>query len=333
MLIRKDKSIETLPQGYTVIGYGTDEFEDLVEEMEAAQDVIAWLDWDNGGRWTEPGEKKNPGGGGAILYAVKTDSELYRRHQEPPILTGKTVAEALEIQDFPFEIRDQKGRIVYCENADRVWMRVTYHTKRGVASCWNSLGYNWKIPFDNSIAETKPETKPQLDQGKRLAVALREEGVLPLKIARILMNACDLDLSQVSYVLHKTLELRAEYVAKLFYRDLCIPVQTVAHILYTTLLGRSAEPLCKILKSDLRVWKCTAAGVLINDLKLPAEVVAKALHSPYGANISVPELVRILHTAGMPRRQIQAAIREGCGIRLTDETIQDYLAEREGFCE
>ena len=38
----------------------------------------------------------------------------------------KTIAQQLNVKDFPFEIRDKKGRLIYWEDSDGYWRKYEY---------------------------------------------------------------------------------------------------------------------------------------------------------------------------------------------------------------
>jgi hypothetical protein len=40
----------------------------------------------------------------------------------------KTIAQQLNIKEFPFEIKDKKGRLIYFENSNRVWWKSEYYS-------------------------------------------------------------------------------------------------------------------------------------------------------------------------------------------------------------
>jgi hypothetical protein len=69
----------------------------------------------------------------------------------------KTIAQQLNIKDFPFEIKDKEGNKIYCEDNNGYWYKREW--KDGLeVYCENSYGYwykkEWKdgngIYFENS---------------------------------------------------------------------------------------------------------------------------------------------------------------------------------------
>ena len=58
----------------------------------------------------------------------------------------KTIAQQLNIKDFPFEIKDNDGQEIYHEDSDGYWCRIEY--KDGLQVYYeNSRGYWWKSEY------------------------------------------------------------------------------------------------------------------------------------------------------------------------------------------
>ena len=52
----------------------------------------------------------------------------------------KTIAQQLGVTDFPFRIKDKKGRLIYREDLDRVWERYEYDSLDREIYCEDSNG-------------------------------------------------------------------------------------------------------------------------------------------------------------------------------------------------
>ena len=56
----------------------------------------------------------------------------------------KTIAQQLNVKDFPFEIRDKEGRIIYIEDKDGKWTKREYDSRALISNnmiyCEDSTG-------------------------------------------------------------------------------------------------------------------------------------------------------------------------------------------------
>jgi hypothetical protein len=52
-----------------------------------------------------------------------------------------TLAQQNNITEFPYIIRDQKGRIIYLENPSGSWVKSEYDANSNVTYCEDSTGY------------------------------------------------------------------------------------------------------------------------------------------------------------------------------------------------
>jgi hypothetical protein len=59
-----------------------------------------------------------------------------------------TLAQQNGITEFPYIIKDEKGRIIYFENADGYWYKSEYNSRGNETYCKNSLGYWRKREYD-----------------------------------------------------------------------------------------------------------------------------------------------------------------------------------------
>jgi hypothetical protein len=59
-----------------------------------------------------------------------------------------TLAQQNGITEFPYIIRDQKGRSIYYENADGFWYKVEYDASGKETYCENAYGYWRKREYD-----------------------------------------------------------------------------------------------------------------------------------------------------------------------------------------
>ncbi len=56
-------------------------------------------------------------------------------------MTTKTIAQQLNITNFPFEIKCEKGNEVYFENSNSYWIKSQFDEKGNRIYCENSNGY------------------------------------------------------------------------------------------------------------------------------------------------------------------------------------------------
>ena len=65
----------------------------------------------------------------------------------------KTIAEQLNITEFPFRIKDSKGRIIYFEESDKRWAKFEHDSEGNVIYLENSNGYWSKREYDTNNKE------------------------------------------------------------------------------------------------------------------------------------------------------------------------------------
>lgn len=56
----------------------------------------------------------------------------------------KTIAQQLNIKDFPFEIKDKSGNIIYTENSNGYWFKKEYDKEGNETYLETSTNY-WRI--------------------------------------------------------------------------------------------------------------------------------------------------------------------------------------------
>ena len=61
-----------------------------------------------------------------------------------------TIAQQLKIKEFPFEIKDSKGKLIYFENSDGYWYKNEYDSKSNKIYYESSDGYWSKREFDSN---------------------------------------------------------------------------------------------------------------------------------------------------------------------------------------
>jgi hypothetical protein len=54
----------------------------------------------------------------------------------------KTIAQQLNVTDFPFEIRDKQGNVLYLENSNGDWGRMEYDSDGNQIYCEDSEDWN-----------------------------------------------------------------------------------------------------------------------------------------------------------------------------------------------
>ena len=61
----------------------------------------------------------------------------------------KTIAQQLNVKDFPFEIKDKNGNGIYYENSNGYWEKGEYDSNRNLIYLEDSNGYWWKKEYDS----------------------------------------------------------------------------------------------------------------------------------------------------------------------------------------
>jgi hypothetical protein len=79
----------------------------------------------------------------------------------------KTIAEQLNVKEFPFRIKDSKGRIIYFEESDKRWAKYELDSKGNVIYFEISSGYWSKREYDASNKEIYYENSKGLILDKR----------------------------------------------------------------------------------------------------------------------------------------------------------------------
>ena len=62
----------------------------------------------------------------------------------------KTIAQQLNVKDFPFEIRDKNGNLIYYEESNGYWSKREYNSNGKVIYHENSYGSWQKWGYDSS---------------------------------------------------------------------------------------------------------------------------------------------------------------------------------------
>ncbi len=65
----------------------------------------------------------------------------------------KTIAQQLNVKEFPFRLYDAKGNEVYCENSDKNWHQEEYDVNGNKIYFANSTGYwaKWEYNKNNKV--------------------------------------------------------------------------------------------------------------------------------------------------------------------------------------
>ncbi len=61
-----------------------------------------------------------------------------------------TIAQQLKIKDFPFEIKDKNGKVIYHEKSDGYWGKYEYNSNSEVIYYEQSDGYWSKREYDDN---------------------------------------------------------------------------------------------------------------------------------------------------------------------------------------
>ena len=62
----------------------------------------------------------------------------------------KTIAQQLNVKEFPFEIKDKNGREIYFENSNGSWIKYKYDSNGNRIYSENSSGYWIKNEYDSN---------------------------------------------------------------------------------------------------------------------------------------------------------------------------------------
>jgi hypothetical protein len=63
----------------------------------------------------------------------------------------KTIAEQLNIKEFPFEIKDKDGNRIYVESSNGFWWKSEYDLNGNQTYFEDSNGYWWKSEYDSNL--------------------------------------------------------------------------------------------------------------------------------------------------------------------------------------
>jgi len=69
----------------------------------------------------------------------------------------KTIAQQLNIKDFPFTIRDKKGRQIYYEASYGYWIKYEYDSNDNLIHCEYSDGHWAEYEYDSNGNQTFSE--------------------------------------------------------------------------------------------------------------------------------------------------------------------------------
>jgi len=70
----------------------------------------------------------------------------------------KTIAQQLGIKDFPFEIKDKNGKLIYSETSKGYWSKSEYDSNGNKIYFETSKGYWVKYEYDSNGKEIYAET-------------------------------------------------------------------------------------------------------------------------------------------------------------------------------
>tara|TARA_R110002012_G_scaffold224504_1_gene396501 strand:+ start:446 stop:832 length:387 start_codon:yes stop_codon:yes gene_type:complete len=84
----------------------------------------------------------------------------------------KTIAQQLNIKEFPFEIIDKNGKMTYREFSDGCWWKYEYDYKGRITYCENDTGYWEKTEYDSK----RNITYSEYSNGKWYKTGFNEKG-------------------------------------------------------------------------------------------------------------------------------------------------------------
>jgi len=90
----------------------------------------------------------------------------------------KTIAQQLNVKEFPFEIRDSDGNQVYYEDSNGFWWKSDYNSQGKEIYSENSFGFWWKSEYDSQGKEiyfedskgTILDNRPKPCEGKTVEI-------------------------------------------------------------------------------------------------------------------------------------------------------------------
>jgi hypothetical protein len=65
----------------------------------------------------------------------------------------KTIAQQLNVKDFPFRIKDKNNNRIYFEDSDGYWSKREYDSNNNQIYFENSKGFWWKREYDKNNNE------------------------------------------------------------------------------------------------------------------------------------------------------------------------------------
>ena len=65
----------------------------------------------------------------------------------------KTIAQQLNIKEFPFEIKDNNGDIIYYEDIDGIWFKYEYDQNNNIIYFEDNKGFWYKQEYDSNNNE------------------------------------------------------------------------------------------------------------------------------------------------------------------------------------
>ena len=80
----------------------------------------------------------------------------------------KTIAQQLNIKEFPFEIKNKKGKKIYSETSSGFWLKQEYDSKGNEIYIGNSDGFWYKREYDSKGNEIYFENSDGIIRDNRL---------------------------------------------------------------------------------------------------------------------------------------------------------------------
>jgi hypothetical protein len=103
-----------------------------------------------------------------------------------------TIAQQLNVKEFPFSIKDSKGNVIYFENSDGRWYKREYDSDSNQIYAENSYGYWIKYEYDSngnhiyteSSYGTIYDNRPKTDVQKAIELLTKEGLIVDGKILK-----------------------------------------------------------------------------------------------------------------------------------------------------
>ncbi len=114
----------------------------------------------------------------------------------------QTIAQQMNVKEYPFELFDKNSNVIYCENNNLGWYKSTYDENNNEIYCEHSSGYWYKKEFDEDCNEIYYENSDGYIQDNRPKV-IREATMQEVLELRELAKQFDIPIIVAAQTNHK----------------------------------------------------------------------------------------------------------------------------------